>query len=442
MTNKDKEEHAVSFVEKLSFGLGDFAVNGTFTFVSSYLLYFYTDSAKLSLEMAGMILLIGRAVDAGSCIVAGNIVDKTNTRFGKCRPYIAVCALPMILLMCFLFFMPDISGTGKLIYGCVSYVMFSVFYALVNVPYSTLISVVTVKNAERISFNIFKNIGANTGAVFVTLFALVLVEQFGGMHEDGYFKTAVLYAIIFLMGVILCVGNTKERVQLVYESVNGMKQSAQAALKNRNWIIFIVIQFTGMLYMIIHNQGTFYYTKYYLEAEGLNMPLLSLTPLMGVLCAFVMPAVAKRINLKNILTCGHALVGISLLGTLMAGKNIVWVVICATFTSLGWSIATGMIFVMHSQLIEWSERQSGVRPQGFMTSWMTFFMKMGVAVAGYVGPWILECGGYAAGDIADRQAIQAIKANFIYIPAVLAFGIVILCMAYQLPEYTTDGMGE
>ncbi len=436
MTDTDRAPRKISFVEKLSFGLGDFGINGMFTFVSSYLLYFYTDSVKISLEAAGIILFLGRAVDAAACIAAGHILDKTDTRLGKCRPFIAVGTVPVIMLMCILFTMPDVSDTAKLIYGCVIYVLFSVIYAFVNVPYSTMLSVITNKNEERLSFNIFKNIGGNGGALFVTLSALILVGRFGGA-EGGYFRTALLYACFFLAGMLLCVCNTKERVRAARESTGGIKESAKVALKNRNWLIFIVIQFTGMLYMIIHNQGTFYYTKYYLGDERLNTIMLSLTPLLGVLCAFVLPHVAKRIGMKHVMACGHALVGISLLGTLAAGKNTAAVVIFAVITSLGWCVATGMIFVILSQLIDWSEKESGLRPQGFMASWMTFFMKMGVAAAGFVEPWILKWGGYVAGGQADARTIQAIKMNFIYVPVVLAFGMVILCTAYRLPEDTS-----
>lgn len=430
MNIESRNRNVPSLSEKIGFGLGDFAVNGCFTFVSSYLLYFYTDSVNLSLESAGIILLLGRAADAISCIGAGRIVDRTNTYLGKCRPFIAICMLPMIALFCSLFAMPQISDTGKLIYGCAVYVLFSIFYAFVNVPYSTMIAVLTDKSKERVSFNLFKNVGANAGALCVTSFTMALTDYLGG----EYIRAAIIYAAVFLMGLLICTVNTRERVQGKQEQEKKNVSPLRAVLRNRNWLIFIVIQFTGMVYMILHNQATVYYAKYCLEDERLSSVMLSLTPLMGVLCSFFLPALSKKVSLRNILISGHILVGISLLATLAAGHNGAGAVACAVLTSMGWSISTGMIFVMLSQLIDWTECREGVRPQGLMTSLMTFFMKMGVAVAGYIGPWILKCGGYVSGDYVSPQAIQAIKMNFIYVPAVLSFVIVILGMIYRLPE--------
>ncbi|MCI8835289.1 MAG: MFS transporter [Ruminococcus sp.] len=430
----EKRKSGISRKEKFCFGLGDFAVNGTFTFVSSYLLYFYTDSARIGLEAAGMILLIGRTVDAFASIGAGYVMDQTNTRWGTCRPYMAVCGVPMCALMCLLFWMPGVSETGKLLYGCVSYAVFSLFFAFVNVPYSTLLSVITGENRERLSFNIYKNIGANMGGLFVTALALFLVESLGGAAGNGYLKSVVLYAVFFSACIVSCVVYTKERIGRKPGEHLEFSETIQVVKQNKNWLIFIFIQFLSLLYMVIHNQGTFYYTKYYMGQESLNAMILSLPPLMCVLAAFVLPAVSERIGMKYVLIGGNVLVVLSLAATMLVGKSAAGVVACAVFTSMGWSIASGMVFVIISQLIDWTEWQSGKRPQGSMTSCMTFLMKMGVAFAGYVVPWILDLGGYVAGESAGAQTILAIKANFIYVPMALSVAVIFLTLTYNLDQ--------
>lgn len=439
MTYGEKPER-ISIREKISFGLGDFAINGVFTFVSSYLLYFYTDSVRMSLEDSGIIVFLGRMAEAVICIVAGNIMDSVSTRFGKCRPFLIGGGLPMILLMCMLFTMPGFSYTGQIIFGCLTYILFSAVYAFVNVPYSAMLSLVTDRNSERISFNIFKNIGGNAGALVATFLAFHLVDMFGGPQEGGYFKATLVYAACFLTAILVCAYNTKERVctecATSKNSSAGWKQSLLIAVRNRNWMLFIVIQFTAMFYMIVHNQGTLYFTQYYLKEESLNTILLSLTPLAAIPCAFILPILAGKIGMKRILICGHMLVGVSLIMTAGVGRNVRLVVICGALTSLGWCISSGMIFVILSQLIDWSERESGFRPQGVMTSWMTFFMKAGTAAAGYVVPLILKWGGYTAGSCADEQALQAIRMNYIWIPAVLALGMAVISMMFRLPENT------
>lgn len=444
MTDR-KNPDRISLKEKICFGLGDFAINGVFTFVSSYLLYFYTDSVRMSLAASGIIVFLGRMTEAVVCIIAGNIMDGISTRFGKCRPFLIAGGPPMILLMCMLFIMPGFSRIGQIIFGGLTYILFSAVYAFVNVPYSAMLSLVTDRNPERISFNIFKNIGGNAGALAATLLALHLVEMSGGSKAGGYFKAALLYAVCFLTALLLCAGNTRERVHTKYlspgQKAPGWGQSLRIAVRNRNWMIFIVIQLTAMFYMIVHNQGTLYFTRYYLGDERLNTVLLSLTPLAAVPCAFILPVLSGKIGMRKILICGHAMVGFSLIAAAAAGRSIWRVVICGALTSLGWCISSGMIFVILSHLIDWSEKESGFRPQGVMTSWMTFFMKAGTAAAGYIVPLILKHGGYVAGKTADSQALNAIRMNYIWIPAVLAIGMAFLSMVFRLPE-NTERKGE
>ncbi|MDD3361365.1 MAG: MFS transporter [Hespellia sp.] len=430
----NKNTDRISLKEKLSFGMGDFATNGVFTFISSYLLYFYTDCARISLKSAGIILLTGRIVDALACLSAGNIVDRTNTKIGKCRPFLAVCYFPMIFLMCLMFWIPEIGHVGKLCFGIVTYVIFSILYAFVNVPYSTMLSVITNDNKQRISLNIFKNFGGNAGALFVTMLSLFLVNILGGQNNNAYLKVSVLYGIVFLICAYACVIHTRERVKKESGEEVNVRHSFKIARKNKNWMVFIAIQMIDMLYMILHNQGTFYYAKYYLENEVLSTVFLSMTPLFCVACSLGLPLLAKRIDLKYIMMSGHMVVFLSLIGTALVGKNVWGTLICAVFTSMGWAMATGMIFVMLSQLIDWSERESGSRIQGFMTSCMTFLMKLGIAAAGFLGPQILKAGGYVADQAAGAQTIFAIKANYIYVPAILALVVILLTFQYHLDE--------
>ena len=165
----------VGLVEKISFGLGDFAINGMFTFVSTYLMFYYTDVASLDLSAISLIILIGRVVDAACSPIMGAIVDKTNAKYGKCRPFVAAGILPACILMVLLFSLPEgMSSTGKVAMSIGVYVLFSITYPIMNVPYSTMLNVLSADNDQRISFNLFKNVGANMGATFVTAVTLKL----------------------------------------------------------------------------------------------------------------------------------------------------------------------------------------------------------------------------------------------------------------------------
>lgn len=419
--------------QRISFGMGDFAVNGMFTFVSTYLLYYYTDVVKIDLAVISMVMLIGRTADAVCSILVGSLVDRTKSRFGKCRPYLMFCSLPLGVMLGLLFYVPSI-GSGKGIYCAVVYILFSIFYALVNVPYSTLLSLISRENSVRIRYNVFKIAGANLGGMLVTMFTLRAVRNLERPGISGYTLTAAAAGILAIAGLWLCAAVTKERVQVQREEKLPLKEFGRAALHNRHWLIFCGVMFISILYMTLHNQTTLYYAKYCLGEENISSLLLTLTPLACVAVAFIMPGIAGRVGMKKITCVGNVMVVVSLAGTWFLEKSPVGLIVCSAFTSIGWAVASSMVFVMIPQLIDFTEWRDGCRAQGLMTSIVTFLMKMGAALSGLIGPLIMQAGGYRAAGNAEAATLFAIRLNYLVIPAVLAAAVILLMRFYGLDE--------
>lgn len=421
-----------SFYRRISYGMGDFAVNGMFTFVSTYLLYYYTDVAGMDLAAISVIMLVGRTADAVCSILVGGLVDRTKTRFGKCRPYLFFCSLPLGLLTGLLFYVPDMGG-NKGIYCTAIYILYSIFYALVNVPYTTLLSLLSRENEVRIRYNVFKIAGANLGGMLVTMFTLRAVRSLDGPKISGYTVTAAMVGLVGFASLLLCAAVTKETVQTKREEKLSLKKFGKAALHNRHWLVFCGVMFLSILYMTLHNQTTLYYAKYCLGREDISSLFLTLTPLACVAAAFFMPGIAGRVGMKKITCAGNVMVVVSLIGTWFLEKSPLGLLLCSALTSLGWAVASGMVFVMIPQLIDFTEWQDGCRAQGLMTSIVTFLMKMGAALSGLIGPLIMQAGGYQAAR-AEGASLFTIRMNYIVIPAVLAAAVVLLMRFYGLDE--------
>ena len=419
--------------QRISYGMGDFAVNGMFTFVSTYLLYYYTDVVRMDLAVISMVMMTGRTADAVLSILAGSLVDRTKTRLGKCRPYLAVCSLPLWVMLGLLFYVPA-ACLNKGMYCAVIYVLFSVFYALVNVPYSTLLSLISRENTVRIQYNVFKIAGANLGGMLVTMFTLRAVQKLERPGISGYTPAAVLMGALAAASLWLCAGVTKEKVQMEKKERLPIKDFAEAAVHNRHWLVFCAVMFISLLYMTMHNQSTLYYAKYCLGYEDISSLLLTLTPLACVVVAFFMPGIAGRVGMKRIVCAGNVMVVVSLAGTWFLEKNMAGLLLCSVLTSTGWAVASSMVFVMIPQLIDFTEWQDGFRAQGLMTSIVTFLMKMGAALSGMIGPLIMQAGGYKAAGEAGGAALSAIRMNYIVIPASLAAAVILLMRFYGLDE--------
>jgi len=135
--------------EKLGYGLGDTASHFVWDMVGFWLLIFYTDVYQIPAAAAGTIMLIARFWDMGIDPVIGIISDRTQTRWGKFRPYILFGAIPYAVLAILTFSTPDFGMTGKIIYACATYMLLMTAYAAVNLPYSSLAAVMTSDTYER-----------------------------------------------------------------------------------------------------------------------------------------------------------------------------------------------------------------------------------------------------------------------------------------------------
>ncbi len=154
--------------EKMSYGLGDFASSMFWKLFSMFLLFFYTDVFGISAAAVGTMFLVTRIWDAANDPLMGIIGDRTNTRWGKFRPYLLFVAVPFGIIGVLTFTTPNLSETGKLIYAYVTYTLMMMVYTGVNVPYSSLLGVMTNNTEERTSLASWRFIGAFAGGLFVT----------------------------------------------------------------------------------------------------------------------------------------------------------------------------------------------------------------------------------------------------------------------------------
>lgn len=172
----------LSVKEKIGYALGDGAANIAWRGVSTFLLFFYTDVFGITAAAAGLLLLVARFSDGISDVFMGIIGDRTNTRYGKFRPWILWTAIPLAGILSLLFTTPDLSYTGKIIYAYTTYILFTLIYTANNIPYGALMAVMTGDNKERTSIGSFRMVGAFAGGMIVQGALLFLVAHFGNVN--------------------------------------------------------------------------------------------------------------------------------------------------------------------------------------------------------------------------------------------------------------------
>lgn len=429
---------AITTKEKVSYGLGDLACNTMFTAISSFLMFFYTDIAGIGLAAVGTIMLVARIVDAVTDPLMGMIVDKTNTKWGRGRPYVLWMAVPFAIISVLMFLSPDTGSSGKFAYALFTYVMFCVIYTALNIPYTAMLSNLTDSSNERLSFNMFKSIGSAAGGFAATGLTLVLANTLGGGDKAKGFPMAMaVYGVVAIVLLVNCFLNTTERIMPKNDGISVIT-SIKAVSKNKPWILLCLLVFLAFTGTIIRSQGAIYYAKYYLEQESAATILLSLSNLLSIPMAIMVPFISRKIGKRNCILAGNIVVAISFTLCGLVGKNFPLVLLFSVIGTMGSSLAISISFVMSADTVDYSEWKTGIRPQGLQTAGAGFMVKMGMAVAGVVATSVMAMGGYVENVTQTAESIGAIRMNFVWIPVIIAVISIIIAMFYDLDQKKYD----
>jgi GPH family glycoside/pentoside/hexuronide:cation symporter len=220
---KNVVQEKISIKEKIGFSLGDTASNLFFQTFIIFLLYFYTDVFGISAAAAGTMFLVTRIWDSINDPLMGVLADRTNTKWGKFRPYLLWLAVPFGIVGVITFTTPQLVLEGKIIYAYITYSLMMMVYTAINIPYSALMGVVSADPLQRTSFAQYRFIFAFAGLFLVQGLTLPLVNAIGGGN------TEVISAVVANQQIIISeegVGASK----LVIEPLEGDEDSLTHSL--------------------------------------------------------------------------------------------------------------------------------------------------------------------------------------------------------------------
>ncbi len=429
----------LSVKEKIGYSLGDTASHFVWDMVGFWLLFFYTDVYGISAAAAGTIMLIARFWDMAIDPVIGVISDRTNTRWGKFRPYILFGAIPYAVLAILTFTTPQLGETGKILYAAATYILLMTAYAAINLPYSALGAVMTDDTYERAGLNTYRFIAGFTGQFVVTGLALTLAEFFGGGDKArGFQYTVFLFAGLSLIFFFITFKTTRERVHPPKEQVNSLKEDVGNLFKNKAWIILALVGIISFIMFAMQNAAIAYYFKYYLGREN-NVQLFNVIGTIALIVALPLSKpLAKRFGNKNVFIGSSIISGLFFMLIYLPGvTDLTTIYIFNIIAKMAYAPAVPLLWTMIADSADYGEWTTGRRATGLYFSAAVFAQKAGWGIGAAIAGWILAASGFVPNVVQNDTAITGIKLLVSVIPGILYMSCALFMIFYKIDTKTT-----
>ncbi|MBT3481548.1 MAG: MFS transporter [Opitutales bacterium] len=433
----------LSFREKFGYGLGDTASNFFFQVFNIFLLYYYTDIFGLTPAAVGTMFIVTKVVDAVSDPVMGLIADRTNSRWGKFRPYLLWAAVPYGIMGYAMFANPDFTYAGKLVYAYATYTLMMLAYTTINIPYSALMGVISPSSAERTKVASFRFICAFGAAWLIGTFVTPLKNILGGGDEaNGFRLTMMIFAVISIGLFWVTFATTKERVKTPQKDSN-LKSDFGALMSNGPWLALFLAAIFTLMNLAVRNGAIIYYFKYYVGDDG--SPIFLIFDKTAVFMSsglFAMIAgvaftkfLSNRFGKRNLLIALSSMNAVLIAAFFFIPPQqyglMIFVNCIGAFIS---GPTPALVWAMYADCADYGEWKTGRRTTALIFSALQFAQKMGLAVGAGVSGFILALFGFVANTAQSDSSMLGIRLMFSLFPALLAILGIVAVVFYRLSE--------
>ncbi len=429
--------------QRLGYGAADMASNLIWPMITAYLTVYYTDALLLDTAAVGVITLASKFIDAITDVLMGIIVDKTEFKSGKCRPYFIIGAVPLALFAILTFCLPSMVSNNNVLCIVMAFVTFnlvSTCYTVVNTPLSAILPSLSADPKERNILVTFRMVMAAIGSFCVTFFATPLINQFGGKQGlYSYAWTIGIFSVVAVALLFFSFANTREVVKPIKEEKVKFKDGLKAV--NAQYVLFVITMFVYLIGFAVKQAGVVYYYRWYVvSAGGLTgddiIPIQAIvTSVAMVLGQLTIPFFCRLMGKKkssimmNIIAFGGNVIFLFCgpnLPLLMVGTVLVWF-------PLGYLM--GMRFALLADVVEYCELKSGIRAAGILSSLDSFLAKLAFGLNVTIMLALMDFGGYDANAAAQTDSAKLfIQIGFVAVPMICIILTVVLFAFFKFDK--------
>ena len=447
--------------EKIGYGFGDMASSMFWKIFSAYLPLFYAMVFRLDLEVTAVLMLVTRIWDAVSDPMMGIISDRTSTRWGKYRPYLLWIAVPFAISGVLLLTKPDFGETGNTVWAFVTYILMMTVYTAINVPYGSMLGVMTEDSDEKTVFSSFRMFFAYGGSFIVLAFWEPMCNFFAGTtgeltHDPGAWQYAMMVVgVICVILFVLTFAMTKERVKTTPKTTS-VKADLGSLLHNGPWWILL----GGVLFFNFFNAIRYSVIPFYFATLIAKDAALSIFSIDFLFYAGIFLAVGEVANMIGVAVATPITFKLGKKGTFLwslfalialciafyyvptSGSGAYWtLMVLQILVCILTGIVSPLVWSMYADISDYAELKFKTASTGLIFSSSSMAQKFGGAFGASAVMWILAAFGFNTeeGAVQTADAVEGIKLLMSWIPAAVAAISAIFVFIYPL---TTKRMKE
>ena len=437
-----KTTKKVPLINKIAYALGTGGGNIFSQIAAAFLLQYYTDTALIGAGSIATMFLVCRVFDGISDLIMGGIVDKTNTKIGKARPWLILSGPLLLLGIVLLMHVPAGASEGvKLVYAYATYIFMAVIvYTIYGIANTAMLPLMTHDKDESTMLATFSAIGNNLIGLIAGSLITPLVLNLG-WHWSSIILGSASCILVLFSGLI----NKEEAAEggEIRRETVPMKEQVKAVLKNRYFFLLLLVGATTLIMNANAIGAQIYYCNLVLGNMGFMSTLMIAGQLPGLLILFLMPSIARKWSKQAFLLIGSVLLILGFVITGLAGTNTSMIVAGTIIRSFGAGPLLSAVFALVPDVVEYGNWKFGVRSEGLISSAQSIGSKIGIGLGSALTGWILAGVGYdPTAAVQTQSVINAIKFDYTWLGAIISIVILIIVLMLNVEKYAPEYMKQ
>jgi len=408
------------FKEKFAYGLGAVGKDMVYMLSASYVLYYFQDILGVSAVIMGTILLVARIFDAFNDPIMGIIVAKTNTRFGKFRPWLMIGTVTNAIVLYVMFAAPpSLDAKGLVAYAAVTYILWGVTYTMMDIPYWSMIPAFTKGGKEREGLSTLGRSCAGVGSAIVTIFTMMAVHAIGGSDERTGFKWfALIIAILFVVFITITCVAIKEKSTVDMESPS-IGRMFKALITNDQAIVTVIAIVLINCSVYITSNLVIYFFKYDFGGTGWYNSYTLFNMFGGGVQILSMmlfyPLLRKKFDNIRIfyITVIGAITGYLVLLAIafINMSNVFLLFVPGFFIFAANGVLQVLTTVFLANTVDYGQMKNGRRDESVIFSMQTFVVKLASGVAAFIASLCLSINSLSNSETSEAQQVIDFSKN-------------------------------